>query len=221
MLHKATLHFLEQLATNNSKEWFDANRSAYMLARADFEALVAEIINQMGNVDTTIIDLTPKQCIFRLNRDVRFSANKSPYKTNFGASFEQGGRKSGLAGYYLHIEPGNKSMVGGGIWLPEAEHLRRIRQEIDYNWEEFKSLLQEQAFKKVYADLDHSEHKLKREPKGYEPINPAIEYLKLKSLIAIHTITDADITSEKLLPVIIQSFAALKPLVYFVNRSLS
>ena len=220
MLQSSTLTFIKKLEKNNNKTWFEENRHLFVDAKSDFEKLVTEVILSFGKKDTDIAPLLAKNCIFRQNRDIRFSKDKTPYKSHFGGSFDRGGRKSGFAGYYLHIEPGNRSMVGGGIWMPEAPALKKIRQEIDYNWDEFNNLLHQKDFKKVYGGLETNEYKLSREPKGYEKDNPAIEYLKLKSLVAIVKINDEELIDKKLANKVIQSFSALMPLVKFINRSL-
>lgn len=219
MLQTSTLAFLKKLEKNNHKNWFDENRYLYVDAKSDFEQLVSKVIDSLGKVDGDIATLLSKNCMFRQNRDIRFSKDKTPYKTHFGASFDRGGRKSGFAGYYLHIEPGNRSFAGGGIWMPDAPVLKKIRQEIDYNWEEFNSILQYKDFKKVFGDLEINEYKLSREPKGYEKDNPAIEYLKLKSLVAIRKITDEELVSKKLGNDVVVAFSALMPLVKFINRA--
>jgi len=220
MLQTSTLTYIKDLTRNNNKQWFDENRNSFEQAKSDFEALVKDIISAFGKVDSDIAPLEAKNCIFRQYRDVRFSKDKTPYKQHMGASFDRGGKKSGFAGYYLHIEPGNKSMAGGGIWMPEAAALKKKRQEIDYSWDEFANILDEPAFKKVYGDLEQGEFKLSREPKGYEKNNPAIEYLKLKSLVATEPLTDVDLTSKDLLKKIVAAFTALMPLIKFINRSL-
>ena len=220
MLQTSTLTYIKDLTRNNNKQWFDENRNSFEQAKSDFEALVKDIISAFGKVDSDIAPLEAKNCIFRQYRDVRFSKDKTPYKQHMGASFDRGGKKSGFAGYYLHIEPGNKSMAGGGIWMPEAAALKKIRQEIDYGWDKFSNILNEPAFKKVYGDLEQGEFKLSREPKGYEKNNPAIEYLKLKSLVATEPLTDVDLTSKDLLKKIVAAFTALMPLIKFINRSL-
>lgn len=220
MLQPSTLTYITNLTNNNNKAWFDENRHLFEEAKNDFESLVNNIISTFGKTDPDIAPLEAKHCIFRQYRDVRFSKDKTPYKHHLGASFDRGGKKSGFAGYYLHIQPGNKSMAGGGIWMPEAEQLKKIRQEIDYNWDEFQSIINEPAFKKIYSDLEQGEFKLSREPKGYDKDNPAIEYLKLKSLVAIKPLTDADLVSKDLLKKIIAAFTALMPLIKFINRSL-
>lgn len=220
MLQKTTISFLKKLEQNNNKSWFEENRNLYENAKADFEVLVAEVIAQFGKKDPDIASLNPKKCTFRQHRDIRFSKNKTPYKINMGASFDKGGKKSGLAGYYLHIEPGNKSMVGGGLWMPEADQLKKVRQEIDYNCEDFLAITKTPAFKKIYGDLSFGEHQLVREPKGYNKENPAIEYIKLKSFVAIRPLTDEQILAKDLLPTVVSSFSALMPLISFINQAL-
>jgi uncharacterized protein (TIGR02453 family) len=220
MLQQGTLTFIKKLSNNNNKAWFDENRPSFEQAKSDFEGLVRNIITDFGKIDTDIAPLEAKNCIFRQYRDIRFSKDKTPYKQHMGASFDRDGKKSGFAGYYLHIEPGNKSMAGGGIWMPEGEQVKKIRQEIDYGWDEFKEILQEKAFRKIYGDLEQGEYKLSREPKGYDKENPAIEYLKLKSLVATRPISDAELVSNDLLQKVVSAFTALMPLVKFINRSL-
>ena len=113
MLQTSTLQFLKQLAKNNTKEWFDDNRKKYDAAKADHMQLVQKIIDEFCKTDTTLSSLTAKDCLFRINRDIRFSKDKSPYKINFGAYINANGKKSMNAGYYMNIQPG-ESLVGGG-----------------------------------------------------------------------------------------------------------
>ena len=138
-----------------------------------------------------------------------------------GASINSGGKKSFTAGYYFHFEPGGNSFVGGGLYMAEPDKLKKVRQEIDYNWTEFHKILSNKKFKTQYNDLDKSEGMtLKREPKGYEKDNPAIEYIKLKSWIAIAPITDKELTDQSLVKNISNAFDALQPLIIFLNRAL-
>lgn len=220
MLLPATLRFLTELELNNNKTWFDANRKAYEAARTNFIEFINEVIKGLAETDDTIANINGKDCLFRINRDVRFSNNKAPYKTNFGASINKGGRKSAhQAGYYFHLQPGH-SFSGGGIWMPEPAVLNKIRQEIDYNFDEFKKITGNKNFKTVYGGLDESkEYKLSRPPKGFEADNPAIEYIKLKSYLGIFTVTDAELTSPQLVKNTIKSLKALTPLIQFVNNA--
>jgi uncharacterized protein (TIGR02453 family) len=133
----------------------------------------------------------------------------------------KGGKQSiSSAGYYFHLQPG-RSFAGGGIWMPSAEDLKKVRQEIDYNYADFKKIIKAKKFKDVYGDLSHdAEFKLSRIPKGYDPSNPAAEYLKLKSFITMISLKDADLTSAELVKKTLTAFSALQPLVEFINRSL-
>ena len=221
MLQPGSLKFLKDLKKNNSKEWFDQHRNAYDAAKADFAMLVTAVIHELGKTDPGIATLTAKDCMFRINRDVRFSKNKAPYKSNMGASFVAGGKKSILSGYYFHLEPGGQSFVGGGLYMAEPDKMKKIRQEIDYNWDAFRKIIQNKKFVAQYGDLQKGEGlSLSREPKGYEKDNPAIDYIKLKSWIATTSITDAELTDKQLLKKINAAFHALQPLVVFLNRAL-
>lgn len=220
MLQPQTLRFLSQLKKNNNKPWFDSHRAQYEAARIDFSNFIQLVIDAVQKSDTTITGLTAKDCQFRINRDVRFSKDKRPYKENFGAFICRGGKKSIYAGYYFHLAPGN-SFMGGGLWQPEPGNLKKVRQEIDYNWEEFQSILKNKNFKKIYGDLyKGSDVSLSRMPKGYEENNPAIDYLKLKGLIAETKIADGDLTKSTLHKKTVAAFEALQPLLNFINRSL-
>lgn len=220
MLKPETLTFLTELAANNNKPWFDANRPAYDAAKADFLNLLTTVIAGLGAVDTEIAtaSLLPKSCIFRINRDVRFSKDKAPYKSNFAAWFNVGGKNSPAAGYYLHISP-HESFVAGGMYMPEPAVLTRIRQEIDYNLSGFEIMLADPKFTAYFSELSR-ENTLSRPPKGYEANNPATEYLKLKSFTASHQLPIKLLTQKKLIDEIIGAFAGMQPLVAFLNRGL-
>ncbi len=170
--------------------------------------------------DEDMKELTAKNCTFRINRDVRFSKNKTPYKINFSASFNRGGKKSIFAGYYFHLQPGGKNFVGGGLWHPEVVELKKLRQEIDYCFPEFKKIISSAPFKKYYGELERDENQmLVNVPKGYEKENPAANSLRMKSFVATKNISDTDILNKNLDKEIIQSFKALMPLVKFINRT--
>ncbi|MBI5858004.1 MAG: DUF2461 domain-containing protein [Sphingobacteriales bacterium] len=221
MLQSATLKFLKDLKKNNNKPWFDKNRKVYEAAKADFAGFIQQVIIEHSKKDPSIKNLQAKDCMFRINRDIRFSKDKSPYKTNFGASINAKGKSAwDNAGYYFHLEPG-QCFAGGGIYMPPADALKKVRQEIDYNFADFKKIIGSKKFKPVYGDLDKSkEFLLSRVPKGYEPDNPAAEYLRLKSYIAMVKISDADLTSKNLVKKIVDAFEALRPLLSFINHSL-
>ena len=219
MIEQATLQFLKDLKKNNNKDWFDKHRTRFESARNNFEQFTAEVIKRLGKTDESIAHLQARQSTFRQNRDVRFSKDKSPYKVNMGMYLSKGGRKGIQAGYYFHLEPG-KSMVAGGLWMPMAPELKKVRQEIDYNFEEFDNIVNSKKFLSSFQNLDRSaEFTLLRPPKGYEADNPAVEYLKLKSIIASKSITDAELASTQLAKNITGYFETIKPLVDFLNRA--
>lgn len=221
MIQPSTLKFLKDLKKNNNKPWFDKNRKAYEEAKADFTAFIQKVIDQHGKSDPTIKSVVAKNCMFRINRDIRFSKDKSPYKTNMGAYINRGGKKSLFGGYYFHCQPG-RCFTGGGLWMPMPPELNKIRQEIDYNFTEFKRIIGSKKFKSVYGDLSRdAEYVLTRVPKGYEPNNPAAEYLKLKSFVALVTLKDSDLVSKDLVKKTATAFDALQPLIEFINESIS
>lgn len=220
MLQPATLQFLKQLKKNNDKYWFDAHRGAYEAAKGDFAAFIQKLLDAHSVKDEDLRTLKAKDCMFRINRDVRFSKNKAPYKTNMGASLDRGGKKSIYAGYYVHIQPGGESFVGGGLWMPQPAELKKIRQEIDYCWDEFQKIIRHKAFVGQYTEILKGEYSLATMPKGYDKENPAAEYLKLKSFIAIRSIPDAELTDKGLLKGTLKAFDALQPLLGFLNRAL-
>lgn len=221
MLQKSTLGFLKELKKNNTKEWFDTNRKKYEAAKADFAALTNAVIHGLGKKDPFVASLLAKDCTFRINRDVRFSKNKDPYKTNMGMYLSRGGKKSLFSGYYFHLEPGGNSFMGGGLYMPEPDVIKKVRQEIDYNWDEFSKIIKQKKFKTVYKELQREEGMvLTREPKGYEKDNPAIEYIKLKSWVATAPITDQLLTSDHLVKEIVGAFETLQPMIEFLNKAL-
>lgn len=215
--HPQTLKFLSALNKNNNKEWFEKNRKTYEAVREDFIGIVSAIINNVSAFDPSIAQQDARKCLFRINRDIRFSKNKVPYKNNIGAFISKGGKNTPLAGYYMHIQPG-EIFIAGGIWMPEAPILAKIRQEVDYNFSEFKNIVESKPFKKTYGMLD-MEGKLSRPPKNYDPENPAIEYLKLKSFVAVAKVDEATLSKGNYVKKVSSSFKTLYPLISFLNRA--
>lgn len=221
MLSPSTIKFLKDLKKNNNRPWFEANRAKYETAKADFANFIQAVIDQHGKKDVSIKNIVAKDCLFRINRDVRFSKDKSPYKSNFGASINKSGKKAEhSAGYYFQVQP-QRNFAGGGIWMPEPNELKKVRQEIDYNFADFKKIISSRKFKSIYGDLDRSEEfLLRRVPKGYEPDNPAADYLKLKSFVGISFFSDADLISKDLVKKTVAAFEALQPVIQFINNSM-
>ncbi len=217
MVTKSTLEFLSKLSKNNNKEWFDKNRPTYELAKTNFKEFVSELIISTAKFDSSIKHLEAKNCIFRINRDVRFSKNKSPYKNNLGAILSPGGKKSFSAGYYIQIQPG-ESFIAGGMWQPPTPQINAIRQEIDYNAAEFKKIIGSKEFKKLLGKLS-DEDKLKSVPKGYDKSHPEIELLKFKSYITVYNLKDSEVLSKDFLKHCNEVMKAMQPLNLFLRRA--
>lgn len=215
-----TLAFLKKLKANNNKEWFDKNKPQYLEAKLEYEAFVEKIIKGLTGFDKKISpDLKGKDCTFRIYKDVRFSKDKTPYKNNFGASMNPGGKKSLIAGYYLHTEPG-ASFLAGGVYMPEPNLLNAIRQEIDYNPDDFLKILKSVSFKKYFKGLDE-EDKLKSAPKGFDKEHPQIEILKNKHFIVSHPISDKQLTEKNAEKNIIAGFKAMYPFLEYLREATS
>jgi len=219
-ISQTTLQFLAELKENNNKEWFTANKPRYETAKKEFEQFVDGLITRIASFDPSVAHFTAKDCVFRIYRDVRFSADKSPYKSHLGAHVSAAAKRSEIhtrAGYYIHIEPG-ASMLAGGAYVPESQWLKAIRQEISYNLEEFKGILNAQDFKQFFGEIEGE--KLKKVPADYSPDHPGIELLKHKSFLATHKPTDKQLVSHDFLDHCGRVFKALSPLDQFLNRSM-
>lgn len=217
MIASQTITFLKDLQVYNNKEWMEEHNKQYLVAKTNFEGFVGSLMAGLREIGVELALQEVKNCTFRINRDVRFSKNKAPYKTNMGAFMCPGGKKSGKAGYYFHLGI-DESFAGGGLYMPEAENLKKIRQEIDYNFEEFKGLMEDKKFKKTFDSMRHDA--LKNPPKGYDAENPAVEYLKYKSFAVSHQLNSKDVTSKSLVKDTLQIFQTMKPMVDFLNRGM-
>lgn len=217
MIQQSTLQFLKNLKKNNNKDWFDTNRDAYESAKTNFREFIDELITGISKFDPSVKNLEAKHCVFRINRDIRFSTDKTPYKRNMGASISPGGKKAVSAGYYFHLEPG-ASFLAGGMWQPEPPLLNAIRQEIDYNTDEFRKILGAKSFKTYFGSLS-DEDKLKAVPKGYDKTHPAIELLKHKSFIVVHDVPDKTVLSKDFTKQCSKVFNAIGPLNLFLRRA--
>jgi uncharacterized protein (TIGR02453 family) len=218
MIQKSTLQFLDDLSKHNVKEWFDENRKRYETVKEDIYSSVEKLIAAIGTFDEDIAVLQLKDCTFRINRDIRFAKDKTPYKTNISAYFSRGGKKSDAAGYYVHMEPG-KAFAAAGCWWPEPKRLAQIRQEIDYNFDDFKKIIASKKFKQAFAEGIDRKDSLQRAPKNYEEENPAIEFIKLKSFVVYRKLTDTELMSKDFVKTIAGIFQAAKPLVDFLNTA--
>lgn len=213
---KEILNFISDLKENNNREWFEANKKRYLAVKEKHEIFLDKVIEGIrSSVDPQLGELTGKDCVFRIYRDVRFSPNKEPYKNHIGAYIARGGRKSPRAGYYIHLDPGN-CFAGGGIYMPAPDVLKKIRNEIYFNTDQFRSILESKDFKKNFTGL--YEDKLSRPPKDFDANHPGIEYLKYKSYFVEKAFTDEDVVSDGFVKKVTDTFRVLQPMNDFLNR---
>ncbi|MBU1010807.1 MAG: DUF2461 domain-containing protein [Bacteroidetes bacterium] len=214
---KEVLQFLEALAQNNNREWFEKNRNRYESARNEAIDLAEKIIGNLALTNPGYGSLDPRKCIFRIYRDVRFSQDKSPYKTHIGMFFNAGGKTAVRSGYYVHIEPG-KSFIGGGVYGPPAPELKALRQEIYFHSAEFRAIIDNTQFRAVFGDL--MEEKLSRPPKGFPADFNEIELLKYKHYVVGHDLNDVQVSDPGLVDRIMHTFNTMRAFNEFLNRAL-
>jgi uncharacterized protein (TIGR02453 family) len=211
------LDFLRELAVNNNRDWFQKNKKWYDESRNKVLFLTEVLINEIRKFDPTVPVLNPNDCLFRIFRDVRFSQDKRPYKTNFGCYIAKGGKKANFAGYYLHIEP-ELSFAGGGIYMPDNETLKILREYIAENGEEFLSIIGNKEFQGIYPEM--YDDKLKTAPKGFSPDHEFIDILKYKSFAFTHKMDDYEVLNENFIQSILQYYSHLSNVNVFLNHAI-
>jgi uncharacterized protein (TIGR02453 family) len=217
MISKETFKFLRELKLNNNKEWFDSNRTTYAQLRKEFEDFITLVIGEIGKFDWKAAQTTAKASLFRINRDTRFSNNKLPYKTNFGAFIALGGRKGINAGYYVHVEPG-ECFLAGGIYMPSAPMLRAIRKEIYDNIQEFREIIQSRDFIKHFKGR-FGDDPLKSAPKGFPKDFPDMDFLKYKSYTVFKNEPDSSYQKPGFIAEVTEVFRAMAPFNNFLNQA--
>jgi uncharacterized protein (TIGR02453 family) len=212
------LDFLRALSANNNREWFQSHKVQYDEARREFEAGVNKIIPEIYKFDQSVGLVTAKDCFFRIYRDIRFTNDKTPYKTNFGAFIAKNGRKGIHPGYYIHIAY-DESLLAGGVYLPSPEVQKAIRQEIYYNVEAFKAIIYDKTFVRLFGALDDFD-KMKKAPREFPADFKDIDLLKYRSLTMVHNMTDAQVEDAGYLDYVTGIFKAMYPLNAFITRAL-
>lgn len=212
------LDFLKDLKENNNREWFADNKKRYDQAKKEMENFVSKMITAVSQIDPMLQLPAMKDCLFRIFRDVRFGADKSPYKTNFGAFIAHGGRKSSFPGYYFHFEPG-ESMLAGGVYMPQPETLKLLRNEIYYHSDEFLKIIEKPSFKKHFDKLGDFD-KLKKAPKDFPADFAAIDLLKYRSYIVSQNFSDKEVTAAGYSDMLIERITELQPFMAFLNRAI-
>lgn len=217
---KPILSFLSKLKKNNNREWFLANKEEYEKVRALFIDTVTQVHQHLATVDESLALLDPKKMVYRIHRDVRFSKNKLPYKHNVAATFSSAGKSMLAPGYHIQLEPNHESFIALGFYLPEADTLAKVRQEIDYNGEALVKITEKATFKKLFPSL-WDEDKLKSAPKGYDKHHPHIEWLKLKSFLIVRSFRDEEVYDKNFLIEVAKSFTVGYPFNEFLKNSIS
>ena len=215
MLQQSTLDFLTNLKANNNKEWFEKNRKAYDDARADQLQFISDLLSEMSKWEDRVKTIDPKKSTMRINRDIRFSKDKSPYKSNLSFHITPLGAK---AGYYFHLEPG-ATFVGGGLYGLEPDQIKAVRQEIDYNLSDFEKIMNNAAFKKIFKELKGDA--LQNVPKDYPKDHPGAQWLKHKDFIISTKVEDKDLTAKDLLKKTNEAYKTMQPFMVFMDRALS
>jgi len=216
-MDKKVIGFLHQLKENNNREWFNEHKEYYKEVRSEMEQFIDHIILSIKVYDPGIGNITAKQSMFRIYRDIRFSKDKTPYKTYFGAYMAPGGRKSEKVGYYLHIAPG-ECLAAGGAYSPQSENLKKIRSEIYYNLDEFLSIVEAKDFKNTFQKIEGQ--RLKRPPVGFPKDFKGIEWLKFKDFTAFARFSEDQVTAPDFDKKLIEIFKKIKPLNDFLNRAM-
>jgi uncharacterized protein (TIGR02453 family) len=215
-----TLQFLEDLKANNNREWFLENKKKYAVFKQDYQELVAAFLEEMKPLDRTLENLEVKNCTFRINRDIRFSKDKTPYKTHLSIWMSTGAKGLNRSGYYIHIDK-KECFLAGGIYNPEAPDLKKIRKEVAFFFEDLEDILNEKNFRNEFGGFDINENNaLKNAPKGFEKDSPALQYLKLKSFTAIQKFNISEVTKKDFVAKMTKKLILLKPLNEFINRAL-
>jgi uncharacterized protein (TIGR02453 family) len=213
-----SLDFLKQLQSNNTREWFEKHRPEFEVSKKEIQDLSAVLIQEIGKFDAGVLKLTSKDCIFRINRDVRFSKNKAPYKNNIGAAFTDGGKKSPKAGYYIQIQSG-ASFIAAGVWMPEAPVLQAIRQEIYFNHINLRGIIGKGNLQSMFNTM--GDHQLKTAPKGYDKDHPAIDLLRYKSFVLSRSLSDKEVLSKDFALNAASIFKEMSPFIEFLNSAIS
>jgi len=218
-IDRSTLKFLSDLRHNNDRLWFAENRSRYESARDNFSLFVQAVIDEIVRFDPIFKGLEAKSCIFRINRDIRFTHDKSVYKTNFGAFMVRGGKKSAdrFPGYYLHIEPG-QSFISGGSYIPPSPWLNAIRERIAEDGDTLQKIINSREYRKYFSGLEGE--KLKVPPRGFSRDHPHIELIKMKSFLPEKSLTDSEVIDPGFFNVVVGAFRAMKPLNDFLTTGI-
>lgn len=219
MLSHSTFDFLRQLAENNHQAWFQAHKTEYEAARKDFLAFCETLLNELAALDPIYNFTKAKDCVYRIYRDVRFSQDKTPYKSWLAAYFAPMGKNSDKMGYYLHVQPDGKSFLGGGLFECMPEQLAKFRQEIHYEPDKFYQVLDNADFKAYFGNPQGT--RLKTAPKGYAKDHPHIELLRYTQLYVSHIFSDSNILAEDFPAQFMEGCRLMRPLLDLIDEAIA
>ncbi len=213
-IKKGTIDFLKEVKKNNNRDWFNANKEKFIAANENFILFIQGLIEEVTKFDKSVAGLDAKNSVFRIYRDTRFSKDKTPYKTHFGATLMGKGKGCGIAGYYFHLEPGH-SFLAGGVHMTEPQNFKAIREEISSNGKKFLKIINDKDFTNNFKIEGE---KLTKIPQGFDKEDPMGDYLKYKELIIRHSVTDKEILSENFASYCNKIFRSTVPFNSFVNE---
>ena len=221
MIKQTSLNFLKELKKNNSKEWFEQNKINYQDYKEDIISFTESLLTELAKIDLSIANanLIPKKCLTRVNRDLRFSKDKTPYKNYVLVVFNKNAPHGNTAGYFIHIEPGN-CMVGGGIWQTTPEYLKKIRQEISYSFEEINEIISSKQFQDTFPSGIQGQSKLKKFTDSSEKREEVIELLKMKGFFFFFLIIMNGLTNVYVLTKFTNYFKTTIPLIEYLNKAI-
>lgn len=216
-ISKNNLTFLEKLNANNNRDWFQENKAEYEKNHQEIIGFADHLLSKLNQHDA-IETVSGKKSLFRIYRDVRFSKDKSPYKTHWSGGFTRA-TKLRRGGYYFHIQPGGNSMVGGGFWGPNKEDLQRIREEIATDASELRAIISDPIFVETFGTLDGEQ--LKRAPKGFDPEHRDIDLLRYKQFIFSRNFTDQEVLASDFARTLDNCFQAMRPFFDYMSEVLT
>jgi len=221
MIKQTSLDFLSKLKNNNSKDWFEQNRDLYEHYKTDILELTENLLTGLSQFDLSIsqANLVPKKCLTRVNRDLQFLKDKTPYKNYVLIVYNKNGFHGNTAGYYIQIEP-SANFLGGVIWQTTSELLKKLRQEIDYSFNDINKIITSQKFQKTFPSGIQGVGTLKKMPDGYDETNPASKLLKMKGFCTKEIVSDKTLTSNDCVATILESFKTSKPLIDYINKAI-
>jgi len=222
MVSKSTLTFLEDLKYNNNREWFQNHKDRYEVALDEFYGLTEQLLTGISEFDEGVrmSFLEAKQCVMRIYRDTRFSADKSPYKDHFFCFMNRAGRKSPYAGYYLNLAPGGQSFLGGGVYMPDSGALKAMREGISQAPEKWLGIAEQKDLFDAFPNGIQAPSVLKRPPRGWADDHPAIGFLKFKGFYTQRFISDDEIVSDEFVGFALAAYRKVSSLVGFLNTAL-